>query len=225
MELIKENIEKIREKIHKACAKTGRDPDSVVIVGACKHNTPERIEAAYNYGIKVMGENIVQDALVKYDALKHTDIKWHMIGHLQTNKVKKILEMASMIQSVDSLYLAEEINKRASRKIPVLIEVNTSEEVTKYGTSAEQVIPMLKQIAVLENIKISGLMTIGPLEKDPCPAFKLLRGLKEKIESENIPGVSMEWLSMGMSDDYELAIEEGANIVRLGRVIFGERKK
>lgn len=220
---MKENIEIIRDKIHKACTKVNRNPDSITIVGACKKMTPEKVEEAYNCGIKIMGENIVQDAMMKYEALKHTDIEWHMIGHLQTNKIRKALEIFSTVQSVDSFHLAEQINKRTEKTLPVLIEVNTSGEISKYGLSPEQVISTLRQISTLPHIKIHGLMTIGPLDKDPRPAFRLLRELRDKTELENIPEVSMKWLSMGMSDDYEIAIEEGSNMLRLGRVIFGER--
>ncbi|MDI6840519.1 MAG: YggS family pyridoxal phosphate-dependent enzyme [bacterium] len=221
--MIGENIERIREKIDKAAKRAGRNPASVVIVCASKGVTPERIEEAIECGIRIIGENVVQDALKKYYAVK-SNAEWHMIGHLQTNKINKALDIFAMIQSLDTLHLAEEINKRACKPIPVLIEVNTSGESTKYGFNPDQVITSIRKISNLPNIVIQGLMTIGPLNQDPRPSFKLLRALKDKIEDENIPKVSMQWLSMGMTDDYEIAIEEGSNMVRIGRGIFGERK-
>lgn len=223
--MIKENIEIIKNKISKTCTRMGINPESITIVGACKKMPPEKIEEAYKYGINIMGENIVQDAIVKYETLKSTGITWQMIGHLQTNKIRKALEIFSMIQSVDSFHLAEEINKRTKKPISVLIEINTSGEASKYGISPKNAVSNIREIASLPNIKICGLMTIGPLNDNPRPAFKLLKELNEKIKLENIPCVEMKYLSMGMSDDYEIAIEEGANIIRLGRVIFGERQK
>lgn len=222
--MIKENIEKIRERIAKAAKKVGQDPDSIVIVAASKGATTEKIEEAIECGIKVIGENIVQDALKKYYAAKG-DAEWHMIGHLQTNKVRKALEMFSLIQSVDSIRLAKEINKRAYEPIPVLLEVNTSGEFTKFGISPDEVVTTIKQISTLPKIKIQGLMTIGPLNEDPMPSFRVLRELRDNVEKEDIEEVSMDWLSMGMTSDFEIAIEEGSNMVRIGRAIFGKRNQ
>jgi len=220
---IKENIDRIRDRIKVAANRVGGQTDSIEIVAACKGVRPEFIEEAISYGIRIIGENRIQEARQKYDIIQNR-AEWHMIGHLQTNKVKKALEMFSMIQSLDSLKLAQEISKRANNTVDVLIEVNTAGELTKYGVKPEELISFIEQVSKLPNIKVCGLMTIGPLSDDPRPSFKLLRKLRDEIEAKSIEDVRMEWLSMGMTDDYEYAIEEGSNMIRIGRGIFGARQ-
>jgi len=220
---IEENIDRIRDRIKAAANRVGRQADSIEIVAACKGVKPEFIEEAISYGIRIIGENRIQEARQKYDIIQNR-AEWHMIGHLQTNKVKKALEMFSMIQSLDSLKLAQEISKRANNTVDVLIEVNTAGELTKYGVKPEELISFIEQVSKLPNIKVCGLMTIGPLSDDPRPSFKLLRKLRDEIEAKSIEDVRMEWLSMGMTDDYEYAIEEGSNMIRIGRGIFGARQ-
>ncbi|HID94205.1 MAG TPA: YggS family pyridoxal phosphate-dependent enzyme [bacterium (Candidatus Stahlbacteria)] len=220
---IKENIDRIRDRIEVAANRVGRQATSIEIVAACKGVKPEFIEEAISCGIKIIGENRVQEARQKYDIIKDR-VEWHMIGHLQTNKVKRALEIFSMIQSLDSLRLAQELNKRAKNTIDVLVEVNTSGEPTKYGVRPEELIAFVEQVSRLPHIRVRGLMTIGPLRGDPRPSFRLLRKLKDEIEVKSIENVRMDWLSMGMTDDFEYAIEEGSNMLRIGRGIFGERQ-
>jgi len=220
---IKENIDRLRDRIKVVANRAGRQADPIEIVAACKGVKPEFIEEAISYGVRIIGENRIQEAHQKYDIIQNS-AEWHMIGHLQTNKVKKALKIFSMIQSLDSIRLAQEINKRAKDTLDVLIEVNTSGELTKYGVRPEELIAFIEQVSKLPNIKVCGLMTIGPLRGDPRPSFRLLRKLKDKIEAKSIENVRMDWLSMGMTDDFEHAIEEGSNMLRIGRGIFGERQ-
>ena len=218
---IEHNYKILKERVAKAAERAGRLPSDIVIVAATKTVPPEKIKIALELGIRIIGENRVQEALQKKPLVGGGE--WHMIGHLQRNKVKKALQLFDCIQSVDSLKLAEEINKRASSPIRVFVEVNTSGEPTKYGVSPDEVIDFICKVAELPNLKVEGLMTIGPLHGDPRPAFRTLRQIGDKLNTLNIPDVHIKYLSMGMSDDFEIAIEEGSNMIRIGRALFGPR--
>lgn len=191
-----------------------------------KTATMGQIEEAINAGVKIIGENRVQDAKEKYQILT-AGIEWHLIGHLQTNKVKYAVEIFNCIHSVDSIKLAQEIDKRSKqfgKIMDVLVEVNVSGEESKYGIKPEEVKPFIKNISEFLRIKVRGLMTIAPIVKDKeevRPYFRKLRELSKEIKSKNIENVKMDYLSMGMTKDFEIAIEEGANMVRIGRGIFG----
>jgi pyridoxal phosphate enzyme (YggS family) len=224
--MIVENILKIRQRINMACAKSGQDSARVCIVAVAKQRFAEQIRQVLACGLEDIGENRIQEALLKYDALKEEKIKWHMVGHLQTNKVKEAVKIFDLIHSVDSLRLAKEINKHAAgiNKVQdILIEVKTSEEEAKFGLSPEDLFPAVEEIAKLENINIKGLMTIAPIVDDPeksRPYFRKLRELKDKINHLRLITCDLQMLSMGMTEDFVQAIEEGANMVRLGRAIF-----
>jgi len=204
-------------------------PDNVMLVAAAKTRTPEEILEAVESGIKVVGENYVQEAQRAF-ALTGRRARWHFIGHLQKNKVKKAVQIFDLIQTVDSVDIAEEIDKRCSqlgRVMPVLCEVNIAGEKTKWGVSPEKVEDLVRDLSSLKNIKIMGLMTMGPLFEDPeklRPCFRETKGIFEEIKRMNIPNVKMRYLSMGMSSSYRVAIEEGANVVRIGTGIFGPRE-
>ena len=222
------NIYKIHDKISSACARVGRSEKDVEIVAVSKTVGAEKIQQAVQSGIKIIGENRVQEALYKYQQVGHI-AEWHMVGHLQTNKVKQALNIFNVIQSVDSVKLAQEISKRAlfeNRCFDILIEVNTSGEYTKFGLEPQKVTDFILKVADLSGIRIIGLMTIGaflPNPEDVRPCFSTLRVLFEKIRELHIPNVVMEHLSMGMTNDFEIAVEEGATLVRIGKAIFGER--
>lgn len=226
MSEIEENLSRLRAKIFKACEKVKRNPQEIKIVAVTKNVSVEKIEQALACGIEIIGENKVQEAQAKYDRMDKKAL-WHLVGHLQTNKVKKALEIFDMIQSVDSLNLAEEIDRRAKEKdkiFPILIEVNTSGEPTKYGVKPEQTENLIREMQKLENLKIRGLMTVGPASEDKQKvrqAFRQLRVIYEKLERVKIPNLHLEYLSMGMSSDFEEAIEEGSNMLRIGTAIFG----
>lgn len=223
------NISMIRERIAVAAAKCSRAPDSIKLLAVTKTVSPSVIRQAIRAGLRSFGENYVQEARDKIAAIEE-HVEWHMIGHLQTNKAKYVVNLFDWIHSVDRLELAAEINKRAAaagRKINVLIEVNVSGEETKSGLAPDGVVTLVREIASLENLSVKGLMTMAPYSDDPensRPFFKALKELKDHISGEKITGVQLEELSMGMTDDFEIAIEEGATIVRIGRAIFGERK-
>jgi len=227
--MVSENILKIKQKIWEVCQKVGRNPDEITIVAVTKTVPVEKIKEAINAGIYDIGENRVQELLEKRNSLEN--VRWHFVGHLQTNKVKYIVNFIHLIHSVDSLKLALEIDKRAekiNRPVDVLIEVNTSGEKTKYGVKPEETIEIVKQIS--ENCKfvhIKGLMTLAAYSPDPenaRPMFKMLKNLSDEIAKLNLKNVEMKHLSMGMSNDYWIAFEEGATIVRIGTAIFGPRK-
>jgi pyridoxal phosphate enzyme (YggS family) len=224
-EKLKNNYEILIEKIEKNAAISGRKKEDIEIVAATKGVPSYKIEMAIDLGIKIIGENRVQEAEKKINEVKR-NAEWHMIGNLQRNKVKKAIKIFKMIQSVDSLKIAEEINKRVSDKYPVLIEVNTSFEETKHGFLMDELIRDFEKILSFKNLKILGLFTLGPypvVEKKSREAFKNLRELKERIEKEY--NLNLPYLSMGMSEDFEYAIQEGANMIRIGRFLFGEREK
>jgi len=223
---IKENLEKIAEKIRLKLELAGRDSGDITMVAVTKTVEEDRIREAIASGVRIIGENRVQEAKDKYAKLGN-EVIWHLVGHLQTNKAKDAVKIFDLIHSVDSVKLAKEIDKEA-RKVgkvqKVLIEVNLSGEETKYGLSPEEVIPFLKDISELPNMKVEGLMTMAPFYENPedCrPYFRRLKELMEKVKARKIENVEMKYLSMGMTNDYEVAIEEGSNMVRIGRAIFG----
>ncbi len=216
---IRENVEKIKSLL----------PDGVILVAASKSRTPEEILEAHQAGIDIFGENYVQELLTKYDKIGNR-VEWHFIGHLQRNKVKKIVGVVDMIQTLDNLKLAEELEKRFSkvdRIIEVLIEVNIAREPQKAGVLPEDVIPFVKEVSErFRYIKIKGLMTMGPFVDEPeklRPLFKETKKIFDRIRGMRIKNVDMEILSMGMSDSFLIAVEEGANMVRIGTAIFGKR--
>ncbi|MEE9911799.1 MAG: YggS family pyridoxal phosphate-dependent enzyme [Deltaproteobacteria bacterium] len=225
---IADHIAVIRKRIADAATRTGRDPGSIRLMAVSKTVEPERIRQALEAGITLLGENYVQEAREKIPAIGH-DVEWHMIGHLQTNKVKYVVTLFDWIHSVDRLELAQELDRRAGqngRTLNVLIEVNVSGEASKSGAEPSQVLELARQIATLPNLHVRGLMTMPPYSDDPensRPYFSALRKLRDEIAAAAIPGVAMDELSMGMTDDFAVAIEEGATIIRVGRAIFGER--
>ncbi len=226
---IKENIKEVENIIAQECEKAGRSPSDVTLIAVSKTKPVELLKEAYAYGCRDFGENKVQELLDKYEALP-SDIRWHMIGHLQRNKVKYIVDKVYMIHSVDSLRLAEEISKEASKKnvcVNILIEVNVADEETKYGVSCEEVRQLVCDIAKLPNIRIKGLMTIAPFVDDAEENrlhFQKLKKIAVDIMQKNIDNIDMEILSMGMTGDYPVAVSEGATYVRVGTGIFGIRQ-
>jgi len=229
MNTIAENLKRLEERIEKAALISGRKKEDIILVAVTKNVEPERIIEGIAAGIKIIGENRIQEAEEKFKFITR-DVEKHLVGHLQTNKVKKTLELFDLIQSVDSLHLAQEISKRAEEKgrfAEVLIEVNASGEVSKYGVKSEEVSNLVEQISELGNVKIKGLMTVGLLtdEMDKVrPCFVKLRSLFEFLKNLKKENVEMKYLSMGMSSDFEMAIEEGANMIRVGTAIFGARR-
>jgi pyridoxal phosphate enzyme (YggS family) len=226
--IIKENLDNIYSRIKAAAEKSGRHQEDIKLVAVTKTIDTDRIKSVYDCGILDMGENRVQELLEKYDKLDK-ECRWHLIGHLQTNKVKYIIDKVQMIHSVDSLQLAEEINLRAAkagRKIDILLQVNVSGEESKFGISPDEVHVFVNIISQFGNIRLRGLMTIAPYAEnteDIRYVFRKLYNIYIDIKHEKIDNVSMDYLSMGMSNDFEVAIEEGANIVRIGTGIFGKR--
>lgn len=222
-----ENYRKVCERIRQICQKAGRDPNSVKIVAVTKGHGPEAIKALFEVGHRLFGENRVQEAKIKIP-LCPSALEWHMVGHLQTNKVKDAIELFHMIQSVDSIRLAYEINKWAekfSKRIPILLEVNVAGEATKFGFKSEEVVEAIGEINQLPRLEILGLMTLAPWTPEPekvRPVFRKLREIKLKCEDKL--GAPLSELSMGMSNDFEVAVEEGATMVRIGTAIFGERR-
>jgi PLP dependent protein len=215
----------IREEVKRIIAEL---PDGVTLVGAAKTRTPYEIMEAIDAGLTIVGENYVQEAEQAYSIIGRR-VKWHMIGHLQKNKVKKAVSIFDMIETIDSMKLGTLVD-RACRDVdkimPVLIEINSGEEDQKAGVMPERAIPLIKEIATLANIQVMGLMTMGPFTTDPealKPCFRRTREIYDLVKEEGINGVEMKYLSMGMSDSYKIAIEEGANLVRIGTRLFGER--
>jgi len=228
MSSVGDNIRKIREEIAEAALRSGRDPSAVRLMAVTKTVDDARILEAIEAGVDIMGENYVQEAKRKIETM-NVDVKWHMIGHLQSNKAKYAVRLFDMIHSVDRLGLAEELDKRSAavgRVTTVLVEVNVSGEESKSGISAEEALALVRKIASFDNLSIRGLMTMPPWFEDPQnarPYFVALRELRDRIAAEKIPGVDLCELSMGMSADYRVAVEEGATIVRIGTAIFGPR--
>ena len=216
--MIEENVRKILKEL----------PEGVQLVAAAKARTPQEILKAVDAGVTIVGENYVQEAQIAFEKIRDK-VKWHFIGHLQKNKVKKAVEISDMIETVDSFKIAKEIDKRCTRVgkiMPVLIEVNSAREEQKSGVFPEQVEDLIREISTFRTIKVMGLMTMGPMFGDPensRPYFIETRKIFEKIKKMDIRGVEMKFLSMGMTNSYKVAIEEGANMVRLGTLIFGER--
>ena len=226
--MIIDNYKEVERKVYEACARAGRDRSEVTLIAVSKTKPVEMLQEAMSAGAAVFGENKVQELCEKYEVLPK-DLRWHMIGHLQRNKVKYIVDKAELIHSVDSLRLAEEINKEAGKKniqVSVLIEVNVAEEDSKFGVKVKDTENLIREIALLPNVRIQGLMTIAPYVEDAeenRPIFRILKKLAVDIKMKNIDNVHMDVLSMGMTGDYEVAIEEGATMVRVGTGIFGER--
>ena len=226
--MIKENLEYVENRISEACERAGRDRSEVTLIAVSKTKPVSDIKEAMACGITVFGENKVQEMRDKHNEITEP-LSWHMIGHLQANKVKYLPGVACMIHSVDNRKLAEEIEKQASKHdivMDVLVEVNMAHEDTKFGLSPDEAIDFVKEISTLPHLNIRGFMTIAPYTEDPESNrvyFRGLRELKDKVNELNIPGVKMDTLSMGMTGDYEVAIEEGATFVRVGTGIFGER--
>ncbi|MBI5874641.1 MAG: YggS family pyridoxal phosphate-dependent enzyme [Deltaproteobacteria bacterium] len=227
--IIPKNIAFVRERIEKAAKRAGRDTREITILAAAKSVDVKRLQEAVKAGIHTLGENYIQEAKKKIDNIrKGKDISWHFIGHLQKNKAKDAVKLFDMIETVDSAGLAKELNKRAEEKLDILIQVNLAKEATKGGVTEHEALGLAREIAKLENLSLKGLMTIPPYFENPemsRPYFTELRRLAEKIRRENIPGIVMKELSMGMSHDFEIAIEEGATTIRVGTAIFGEREK
>ena len=226
--MITENLNQVRKNIQEACEVSGRDPKEVTLIAVSKTKPVPMLLEAYNAGARVFGENKVQEIVDKYPQLPE-DIQWHMIGHLQRNKVKYIVDKVSMIHSVDSLRLAQTIEQEAAKHdvcVPILLEVNVAQEETKFGLKMEEVLPLVESIAEFPHIKIQGLMTIAPYVQNPeenRSVFRKLKKLSVDIAAKNINNVNMSVLSMGMTGDYQVAVQEGATMVRVGTGIFGER--
>ena len=226
--MLKEQLMQVEENIQKACKRAGRSRDEVTLIAVSKTKPVEVLQEAYDLGVRVFGENKVQELTQKYEALPK-DIQWHMIGHLQRNKVKYIIDKACLIHSLDSERLAETISLEAGKHgivMPVLVEVNIAREESKYGIYEENVLPFIEKISKLPHIRVEGLMTIAPFVEDAEENrifFQKLRKLYVDIKSKSIDNVNMCNLSMGMTGDYQVAIEEGATMVRVGTGIFGER--
>ncbi|MBQ7588789.1 MAG: YggS family pyridoxal phosphate-dependent enzyme [Lachnospiraceae bacterium] len=225
---IKENLQTVKNNMLKAAERAGRNPEDVTLIAVSKTKPVEMIREAYDLGIRDFGENKVQELVDKYDMLPG-DIRWHLIGHLQTNKVKYIVDKAYLIHSVDSVKLAKEISKEASKRsltVNILIEVNVSGEESKFGVSPDKLLETTEEIAALPAINIKGLMTVAPYVVDSEQnrgIFAQMMKFTVDIMQKNIDNVSMDFISMGMSGDYEVAIEEGATYIRVGTSIFGER--
>ncbi len=228
MEDIRGNLEKVRQQIRQSAEGCGRSQDDVLLVAVSKTRTPEEINIAIEAGVTDIGENKVQEIMDKYDDIK--PVRWHMIGHLQTNKVKYIIDKVSMIHSVDSYKLAAEINKRAAScgiTMDILLQVNSAQEESKFGISTEETEGLIMQILdSCENIRIRGLMCIAPYADDPEDIKKYFDSVKEQYDQFSTidhPNLDFRYLSMGMSHDFPVAIEAGSNLVRVGSAIFGER--
>jgi pyridoxal phosphate enzyme (YggS family) len=223
---IKENLLRVNERINQAAYRVGRDPNEIKLVAVSKTVEPARIIEAIEGGVSILGENYVQEAQKKIEEIKQ-HVAWHFIGHLQSNKAKYAVHLFDVIHSIDSLPLAEELNRKATqanRMIKVMIEVNLSKEATKFGTDEEKLILLAQGILGLSSLSLEGLMTMPPYfdqQEMSRPYYIALRGLKEKLLKEGIP---LKELSMGMSNDFEIAVEEGATYVRVGTAIFGPRK-
>ena len=227
--MIDDHLHVVTERIQTACQRAGRDPKEVELVLVTKEVEPQRIDAAYKLGIRNFGENRVQELVAKREKLPK-DIKWHFIGHLQTNKVKLLVGQVVLIHSCDRMGLAQELDKQAEKrnqKIDLLIQVNSSGEKTKQGFSPEAVEQAASEIVKLKHLNVRGLMTIGPNTEDQARirnSFRSLRKLQDRLR-DSVPNTDWHYLSMGMSSDFELAIEEGANLLRIGSAVFGPRPK
>lgn len=226
---VEENLKHINKRIQKVCESSGRNPSDVKLLLATKTVSAENINRAIIVGERLIGESRAQELEQKYDSINHDDADVHFIGHLQTNKVNQVLRYTSFIHSVDRMRLANRLHRRLTnegREIDILIQVNTSYEESKFGVAPEDALNFIEQVSELDTLNIKGLMTIGKLSSEPDEArkcFRLLKSIQEQVKERNFPGVEMDILSMGMSDDYEIAIEEGSTMVRVGTAVFGER--
>lgn len=226
--MLKDHLQEVEEKICAACERAGRKREDVTLIAVSKTKPVETLQEAYDLGVRVFGENKVQEMADKYEVLPK-DIRWHLIGHLQRNKVKYIIDKAVLIHSVDSLRLAQTIEKEAKKHnltAHILIEVNVAREESKFGIFPEDLEALVDEIAKLPHIQVDGLMTIAPFVPDPeenRPVFRELRKLSVDISAKKVDNVNMSVLSMGMTNDYQVAIEEGATMVRVGTGIFGAR--
>ncbi|MBI5396106.1 MAG: YggS family pyridoxal phosphate-dependent enzyme [Verrucomicrobia bacterium] len=227
MSVIAENLEKIHARIASAAGRVGRDPSGVLLVAVSKKCPPECVRAAVEAGQATFGESRVQEAKAKVSHLSGS-LHWHLIGHLQTNKARDAVELFEMIQSVDSVRLARELDRwaeRAGRRMAVLLECNVSGEGSKFGFKPDEVGAVLPELNAMQRLEIRGLMTMAPFFKDPQqarPAFRALRELRERLQQQQ--GIPLPELSMGMTNDFEVAVEEGATVVRIGTAIFGESR-
>ena len=229
-----DNIARVRERLERAARKSARNPEEIALIAVTKTFPPEPIREAYRAGLRLFGENRVQEFAVKAEELRElSDAEWHLIGHLQTNKATKAAELFAAIDSVDSLRLAEKLNsvaEKLNKRLAVLVEINVGGEAAKSGVAAgsTDLDAILSAAPTWSHLQIKGLMTVPPFSEDPegaRPYFRQLRMLRDKIAARRLPGVSMDVLSMGMSHDFEIAIEEGSTCVRVGSAIFGERKR
>ena len=226
--MLETNLAQVEANIQAACRRTGRKREDVTLIAVSKTKPVQMLKEVYNLGVRVFGENKVQELTDKYVQLP-SDIRWHMIGHLQTNKVKYIIDKVELIHSVDSLRLAETIEKEAEKKnctANILVEVNVAEEESKFGLKMSEVIPFMDEISKYSHINVRGLMTIAPFVENPeknRPIFAALRKLSVDIRHKNVDNSNVSILSMGMTNDYEVAIEEGATMIRVGTGIFGAR--
>ena len=226
--MLKDNLTNVEANMQAACEKSSRRRSEITLIAVSKTKPVEMLQEIYDAGVRDFGENKVQEICEKYDKLPR-DIRWHMIGHLQRNKVKYIIDKVCMIHSVDSYRLAEEINIQAKKRqivMPVLIEVNVAGEQTKFGVSKEDAILLAQEMSHLDNLHVQGLMAVAPYVEDPednRKYFRLIRKLAVDIQRKNIDNIDMHALSIGMTGDYAVAIEEGATMVRVGTGIFGER--
>jgi PLP dependent protein len=227
-EQLAENIARVRTRIAEAAQRAGRDPAEVTLVAVSKTKPLELVEMAYNLGVTDFGENRVQEALSKIESFHPQGLRWHLIGHLQSNKAGKVVGPFSCIHSVDSLHLAQALSRHAQEQgitLSILLQVNVAGEISKEGVSPTEARAVAQQIAALPALQIEGLMTVAPLVSNPeevRPVFRELRLLRDRLRAE-IPGGTWTQISMGMTDDYTIAIEEGATLVRVGRAIFGQR--
>lgn len=226
--MLKDQLQEVEKRIQAACDRAGRKREEVTLIAVSKTKPVETLQEAYDIGVRIFGENKVQELTAKYEALPK-DIHWHMIGHLQTNKVKYIIDKAELIHSVDSLKLAETIEKEAAKHdliADILVEVNVAEEESKFGMKMEEVIPFVEKVSAFPHVRVRGLMTIAPFVEDPeenRSIFADLHKLYIDIKKKNHDNDTVSVLSMGMTNDYEVAIEEGATMVRVGTGIFGAR--
>ena len=227
---IKENIDIILERTKQAALRAGKNPEDITVIAVSKTVDAEKAKEAVENGLINLGENRVQELVSKFEQLSDINIKWHLIGHLQKNKVKYIIDKAELIHSVENLELANEINKRAlqhNKTANVLIELNIGEEESKFGISEDTVYEFVKSMEQFDNIRVLGLMTVAPFSENPEDVRWVFKKMKEiflKISEMKLKNADMKYLSMGMTNDFEIAIEEGANIIRIGTAIFGARK-
>jgi pyridoxal phosphate enzyme (YggS family) len=226
---LKKRLENVNDRINKAALKCGRDPENIHLVAVSKTIPANRVKEAIELGVTILGENYVQEARDKFNVLGTYPVSWHFIGHLQTNKAKYAVRLFDLIHSVDTLKLARELDKQAKKVNKfqdILIQINVSKEPSKSGSDMENAANLIKDIVGLENLSVKGLMAMPPFFNNPekaRPYFTALRNLRDQIQ-KTLPGVALDELSMGMTGDFEVAIEEGATFVRIGTAIFGERR-